>query len=56
MGIGLPRRVLKQALPRFQPQYPQIDLVLLSVDIEAIGQWCDHAEYRLRHAQLAGAF
>ena len=32
MGIGLPRRLLMQTLPRFQQQYPQIEIVLLSVD------------------------
>jgi DNA-binding transcriptional LysR family regulator len=32
MGIGLPRRLLMQELPRFQQQYPQIEIVLLSVD------------------------
>jgi DNA-binding transcriptional LysR family regulator len=32
MGIGLPRRMLLQAIPAFQQQYPQIEIVLLSVD------------------------
>jgi LysR family transcriptional regulator for bpeEF and oprC len=32
MGIGLPRRLLMRAIPAFQQRYPQIEIVLLSVD------------------------
>jgi LysR family transcriptional regulator for bpeEF and oprC len=32
MGPGLSRRMLMRALPAFQQQYPQIEVVLLSVD------------------------
>jgi LysR family transcriptional regulator, regulator for bpeEF and oprC len=32
MGIGLPRRLLMRAVPKFHQQYPQIEIVLVSVD------------------------